>query len=339
MTNATSPSMAMLQMAAGCWISQAIYVAAKLGIADLLQDGPKRCETLAEATQTNASALYRMLRALASLDVFAEDEDGHFRLTPLAECLRTRAPGSLRAFATMLGEEEHRRPWDDVLYSVRTGQPAFDHVFGMPHFKYFAEHPEAARTFNEGMTSRSGEENDAIVSAFDFSDFKIVIDVGGGQGTLLAAILQASSSTRGVLFDLPHVIATARAGAARIGLAPRCEFRAGDFFDVVPAGGDAYVLKKVIHDWDDERVLSILNNCRKAMPGTGRLLLIEPIVPPGNAPSFNKLLDLLMLIWTSGGKERTEAEHRALLASAGFKPIRIIPTKSPLGIIEAVPQP
>jgi hypothetical protein len=334
--NSATASMTMLHMATGSWVSQAIYVAAKLGVADLLEDGPKPHAILAKATQTDPGALYRLLRALASLDVFTEDADGRFCLTPLADCLRTSAPGSLRAFAIMLGEQEHWQAWSNVLHSVRTGQPAFDHVFGLPHFKYLAEHPEAARLFNEAMTSRSGLENDAIIASYDFSGLRLVVDVGGGQGTLLAAILKATETPRGVLFDLPHVIAAVQAGMAHIGQDRRLQLQEGDFFDMVPAGGDAYVLKKVIHDWDDQQAISILKNCRHAMPRAARLLLFEPIVPPGNAPSFNKLLDLLMLIWTSGGKERTEAEHRMLLASAGFEPVRVIPTNSPLSIIEAV---
>ena len=336
--NAASPSMTMLHMATGCWVSQAIHIAAKLGIADLLQeDGAKSCDALAVATQTHAGALYRLLRALASLGVFAEIENGHFQLTPLAECLCTNVPGSLRGFAIMLGEEQHWRAWGEVLYSVRTGQPAFDHVFGMHQFEYFAEHPEAGRLFNEGMTSRSGQENDAIISAYDFSGLGTVVDVGGGLGTLLATVLQATAKTRGVLFDLPHVIASARTTFVQTGQPARCEFSQGDFLDAVPSGGDAYILKKVIHDWDDDRAVSILQNCRRAIHSAGRLLLIEPIIPSGNGPSFNKLLDLLMLVWTPGGKERTEAEHRTLLASAGFKLARIIPTSSPVSIIEAVP--
>jgi hypothetical protein len=229
------------------------------------------------------------------------------------------------------------RSWGEVLYSVRTGQPAFDHVFGVPQFRYFAEHPEAARLFNEAMMSRSGPENDAVISAYDFSSFGTVIDVGGGQGTLLATILQATANARGVLFDLPHVIASARTTIGQAGQSTRCEFRDGNFFDAVPSGGDAYLLKKIIHDWDDNRAISILQNCRRAIPRAGRLLLIEPIIPPGNGPSFNKLLDLLMLVWTGGGKERTEAEHLTLLASAGFELARIIPTASPVSIIEAMP--
>ena len=322
-------------MVAGSWISQAVYVAAKLGIADLLQDGGKPIDTLADATQTHAGALYRLLRALASLDILAEDDHGRFHLTPLGECLRTDAAGSLRAFAIMLGEEQHWRAWGNALYSIRTGQSAFDYVFGMPHFQYFAEHPEAAKVFNQAMTSRSGEENAAIISAYDFANFGAVVDVGGGQGALLAAVLKTASNTRGVLFDLPHVIAAARAAAGE--QRARYEFREGDFFKAVPAGADAYILKKVIHDWDDERALAILKRCREAIPKTGRLLLIEPVIPLGNTPSFNKLLDLLMLVWTSGGKERTDIEHRSLLRSAGFEARRVIPTNSPLSIIEAVP--
>ncbi len=331
-----SSPMALLNMVTGCWVSQALYVAAKLGIADLLHEGPQSCKRLAEATQTHAGSLYRVLRALASVSIFAEDEKGCFSLTPLSEPLRAGVPGSLRAFAIMLGEPEHWRAWEGVLHSVRTGQPAFEHVFGMPHFRYFAEHPEAARIFDEAMTSRSSQENEAVVAGYDFADTQTVVDVGGGQGTLMASILQAYPKARGVLFDLPHVIGMSRTRMASAGHTARCEFVAGDFFASLPAGGDLYLLKKVIHDWDDERAQLILTNCRNAMSSTGRLLLIEPVIPPGNDPSFNKLLDLLMLVWTSGGRERTESEHRALLALAGLNLNRLIPTRSGVSIIEAV---
>lgn len=333
---AGSPQLALLQMMTGCWVSQALYVAAKLGIADLLRDAPQSCIKLAEATQTHSNALYRVLRALASLNIFSEEEDGRFSLTPLAEPLRTDAPGSLRAFAIMLGEQEHWRAWEGTLHSIKTGEPAFEHVFGMPHFRYFADNPEAARIFDEAMTSRSSQENEAVVAAYDFSSIRVVVDVGGGQGTLVASILKVQLSSRGVLFDVPHVIAASRARLANINLADRCEFVAGDFFVSVPAGGELHLLKKVIHDWDDERAQIILRNCRDAMGDEGRLLLIEPVIPPGNDPSFNKLLDLLMLVWTSGGRERTESEHRALLASAGLHLTRVIPTISGVSIIEAV---
>jgi hypothetical protein len=324
----------MLQMLVGAWVSQAIYVAAKLGIADLLGEGPRTTAELAVSTQANEDALYRVLRALASIEVFEERDGGRFALTPLAECLRSGVPGSLRAFAIMLGEQEHRRAWDDVLHSVRTGEPAFDHVFGVPHFQYFSTNAAAAQVFNEGMASRASAENDAIVAAYDFSKPSTVVDVGGGQGTLLAAMLRDTPEVAGVLFDLPHVIAAKRS-EAQGKKEPPLQLREGNFFESVPSGGDLYVLKKIIHDWDDVRATSILRNCRAAMSDNARLLVIDPVIPPGNERSFNKLLDLMMLIWTSGGRERTELEHRALLGRAGFETLRVIETNAPLLILEA----
>jgi len=325
----------MLRMVVGSWISQAIYVAAKLGIADLLQDGPRTSEQLAGSTRTHPGALDRVLRALASIDIFTEDDEGRFRLTPLAECLRSTTPCSLHAFAVMLGEPEHWRVWGDFLHSVRTGQPAFEHVFGMPQYQYFAAHPESSRLFNEGITSRSGLENDAISAAYDFARFATIIDVGGGEGSLLATILKSIESARGILFELPNVVAAARKKFAGMPLAERCSFEEGDFFNSLPSGPDAYVLKKVIHNWDDQRALSILRNCAEAMTRNARLLLIEPVVPAGNQPSINKLLDLQMLVWTSGGRERTEVEHAALLQAAGLKLNKVVPTVAALSIIEA----
>jgi hypothetical protein len=330
------PPVTLLHMMTGCWVSQAIHVAAKLGIADLLRDGPRSPSALAESTRTHAGALRRVLRALASLGVFAEDEDGRFRSTPLAEPLQAGAPSSLRAYAIMLGEREHWRAWEGFLQSVGTGECAFEHVFGEPHFKYFAAHPEAGRIFDEAMTSRSAQENKAILAAYDFAGARKVVDVGGGQGTLLSAILRARPTTHGVLFDLPHVLAASRPRIESAGQTARCELVAGNFFASVPTGGDIYLLKKVIHDWEDERARAILRSCRNAMHRTARLLLIEPVIPPGNDPSFNKLLDLLMLVWTSGGQERTEAEHQANLVAAGLRVSRVIPTNSGVSIIEAV---
>jgi O-methyltransferase domain/Dimerisation domain len=332
-----SPSSTLLRLAAGAWLSQAVYVVAKLGIADLLTAGPASSTTLAEITGTHAGALHRILRALASVGVFAEGNDSRFQLTPAAACLCSETPGSLRAFAVMLGEQEHWRAWGEILYSVRTGQPAFDQVFGGSRFEYFANHPDDARTFSEAMTSRAGEENEAIVAAYDFSPLGSVVDVGGGQGSLLAAILRAASNTRCVLFDLPHVVATAKEAADLGEHAAGYEFVGGSFFSSLPVGAAAYVLKKVIWDWDDERAIAILTSCRAAMPPSGRLLVIEPVVPPGNIPSFNKLIDLLLLVWTPGGRVRTESEHQALLSASNLKKMRVIPTGSSLSIIEAIP--
>lgn len=331
------PETSLLGLVTGCWVSQAIYVAAKLGIADLIGAGPKSCQQLAAATQTDPGALFRILRALASVGIFAEDAAGEFRLTPLAAQLQSGSPGSLRALAILMGETEHWRTWEAVMHSVRTGQSAFTQMFGVPLFQYFSTHPEAARIFDEAMTSRSGAENSAILGGYDFSAARVVIDIGGGQGSLLVSILRTEPGARGILLDLPHVRDQCRARLADAGQDHRCEFKAGDFFAGVPEGGDVYMLKRIIHDWDDRRSALILENCRKAMRPGSHLLVVEPIVPPGNAPSFSKLLDLLMLVWQEGGRERTESEHRALLAAAGFTVNRIIPTIAGVSIIEAVP--
>ena len=328
--------MALLQLASGSWIGQAVHVAAKLGIADLLEDGPKSPATLAEATGAHAGTLHRLLRALASLGVFAEDADGRFALTSLAEGLRTNAPGSLRAYAIMMGEDWHWRAWGDLLNSVRTGQPAFEHVFGCHMFSYFGEHPEAARVFDAAMTSRTGQETAAVIAAYEWPASATIVDVGGGQGALLAAILARNPDVHGVLFDMPHVIAAARGLIEEAGLADRCELAAGAFFQRVPAGGDLYLLKRVVHDWDDERASAILRSCRAAMGDRSRLLVIEHALPPGNAPSWGKLLDLQMLVLTPGGRERDEAGFRALLASTGLRLERIIPAGPTASLIEAV---
>ena len=334
--NAAPPEAALLHMATGAWVAQALYVVAKFGLADLLVAGPRSATDLAKITGTHAGALYRILRALASVNVFAEDEVGLFHLTPTAECLCTKV-GSLRAFVIMLGEQEHWRAWGEIVYSVKTGQPAFDHVFRMPRFQYFADHPDDARIFSEAMTSRGSQENDAIISAYDFSNLKSIVDVGGGQGSLLVAILRATSDIRGVLFDLPGVIAVARSAVSPTEETARYALVEGNFFKAIPVGADAYLLKKVIQDWDDERAIEILINCRRAMRRDGRLLLIEPVIPPGNIHSFNKLLDLLLLVWTPGGKARTEREHEELLTKAGLKISRVISTESWLSLLEALP--
>jgi hypothetical protein len=326
---------AMLGHIAGAWVSQAIYVAAKLGIADLLHAGPRPVSALAAATETHERSLYRVLRALASLGIFAEHPDGSFALTDAAECLRRDAPGSLRPYAIMMGESWTWRSCGEMLHSVRTGEAAFQHIFGMPTFDYHACNPESARISAEGLTSRSAVENAAVITAYDFSRSKLIVDVGGGQGTLLASVLDASPTSAGILFDMPHVADMAARLLQRADGDHRGRVQGGDFFQSVPAGGDLYLLKKVIHDWEDPEARTILQNCRTAMPPHGKLLLIELVVPSGNEPSFAKMLDLVML-FLAGGRERTADEHRELLASAGFRLERIIPTGSTVSIIEAV---
>jgi hypothetical protein len=330
-------SLTLLQKISGAWISQAIYVAAKLGIADLLKDGAKSSEALAKATDVDPDSLYRVLRALASIGLFAERENRHFELTPLAEYLQSDIPGSMRAIALMFGSEEWRwQPWGDILYSVKTGKPSFDHVFGMPVFAYLAQNPEAAAIFSEAMTSFTVMFSDAVIAAYDFSSIKTLVDVGGGQGSFLAAILKANPTLKGIVYDLPTVIAGAKPQIEASGLEGRCDMIAGDFFESVPAGADAYILKSVIHDWDDEHAIAILKNCHPAMTENGRLLLIENVLPSGNAPSFGKFLDLEMLLITPGGRERTEAEFRNLFEAAGFNLTKITPTQSQLSVIEGV---
>jgi SAM-dependent methyltransferase len=333
---AVPPPGALLQMVTGYWVSQAIYVAAKLGIADLLKDGPKSYDELAKATGTHKRSLYRLLRALASVGVFAEAEDGRFGLTPLGECLQTGIPGSVRALTINHGERLYRA-WGELLHSVRTGEIAFNHIFGMDVWQYAAQSPESAAIFSEAMAELTTQVSTAVVTAYDFSRFSKIVDIGGGNGTLIISILQANPKMSGVLFDLPYVVENARKHLDATDLIGRCEVVAEDFFASVPGGGDAYILKNIIHDWDDERALKILQNCHRAMAENGKLLLVEGVIPPGNEPSFGKLVDLNMLVM-AGGCERTEAEYRTLFAAAGFKLTNVVPLPSPFSfsVIEGV---
>lgn len=329
----------LIRMVTGYWLSQAVYVAAKLGIADLLRDGPRDCDWLAEAAGAHRQSLYRLLRALASVGLFAEDPDGRFRLTPLAELLRGDVPGSQRALALMQGEE-HYLAWGRLLHSIRSGECAFEHLHAQGLFDYLAEHPSKAAIFDGAMTSVHGRETTAMLAAYDFSGFGTFVDVGGGNGTTLAAVLAAHPSLRGVLFDLPHVAERARGQLASAGVAERAQVVGGSFFEEVPPGGDAYHLRHIIHDWDDQRSLTILRACRKAMshestPKAAKLLIVECVIPPGNGPFAGKFLDLNMMV-NPGGQERTEAEYRMLLSEAGFRLSRIVPTSLEISVIEGV---
>ncbi|MGB8511062.1 MAG: methyltransferase [Pyrinomonadaceae bacterium] len=327
------PVDAMLGMVSGFWTSRAIYVAAKLGLADLLYERPRTAIELAEATGMHASSLRRVLRALASVGVLAEREEGRFDLTPVGATLRTGVPGSLRAFVASELGEGHYQAWGELLHSVKTGEIAFDHVYGMPVWEYYAGHPELAQTFNESMTCLTKVVEPAVLESYDFSNFKNLVDVGGGHASLLSAVLKRHAQVRGVLFDAPGVVEGARRRVTEENLAERCEVRGGDFFTSVPEGGDAYMMKHIIHDWDDERAVSILKNCRRAMKDGGKLLVIDQVIPEGDEFSIGKLTDLIMMVMV-GGRERTAAEFKALLAAAGFKLTRIVPTPSHVCIIE-----
>lgn len=330
-----SPSQALLQMTAGPLLAQALYVAAKLGLADLLREGLRSSEELAQRTGAHPRALYRLLRALTSVEVFREEEDGCFQLTPRAAYLQSDVPGSLRAVAIMRGEPWYWRACGGLLHSVQIGQAAFEDSYGMGLFAYLAQHPQDAMTFNQAMCVNVAQKHTAAVKAYDFSQFGTVVDIGGGQGALLTAILTTHPQVRGVLFDLPHVVEAARQSLAAAGLAPRCELVSGDFFASVPAGGDAYTLSEILHDWDDSQATVILRNIRKAMPEHGKVLILEQVIPPGNDPHEGKLRDLAMLVLL-GGVERTENEFRELLREAGFRLTGIMPTASPTSVIEGV---
>jgi hypothetical protein len=332
---AMPPQLAILQMATGYWVSRSIYVAAKLGIADLLKDSPKSCDELATATGTNAPSLYRVLRALASLGVFAETQPNHFTLTPLATCLQSDVPNSFRAYVIMQNEE-HYQAWGELMHSVQTGGSSFEHIYGMNLFDYYAQNPEPAKIFDESMTNLSVIHSAAITASYDFSSIQTLVDVGGGEGLLIASILKSNPTLKGVVFDRPHVIERAKRFLEAEGVLERCQLAAGDFFESVPEGGDAYILKYIIHDWDDERAIAILKQCHKVMPDNGKLLVAEQVIPPGNEPFSGKFLDLTMLVITDGGRERTEGEYRALFEKAGFKLTRIVPTQDEISIIEGI---
>ena len=329
-----SPKAQLLRMLTGYWLSQSIHVAAKLGIADLVKNEPKTAAELARLTETHPLALHRLLRALASVGIFAADEDGRFGLTDMARCLLDE-PMSQRAVALMLGDE-HYASWGQLLYSIKTGKPAFDHLYGKPIFDWLGEHPEQAKIFDAAMTGFHGEETQKIIDAYDFGTFKTVVDIGGGNGSVLTAILRRYPSVRGILFDLPGVIDRAKANLAKAGLAQRCQTAAGSFFEKIVPGGDCYMMRHIIHDWNDEQSFTILKNVRKVIPPEGRLLIIEMIIPPGNEQHLSKLLDLNMLV-IPGGQERTEAKYRALLKQAGFALELVVPTKAEVSIIEGRP--
>jgi hypothetical protein len=312
-------------------LGQALHVAATLGIADLLADGPKSVEELAQASSSHAPSLFRLLRMLAGAGVFAEDGLGRFMLTPLAATLRTDTPDSVRDWALLIAAPPVWAAWGDLLHSIRTGESAFEHAFGMPLFKYMSDHSQLARSYNNWMAKQSELQNAALLASYDFSVHRKIVDVGGGQGATLVSILHTHPHVRGVLFDLPQVITNALVPET---LAQRCEIEAGDMLQSVPAGGDGYVLKRVVLDWDDELATKLLVNCRDAMQPDGEILVIEPVVPEGNEPSVSKVLDLIMLALQHGGRVRTKAEHQALFETAGLELTQVIPTPSPLYLLK-----
>lgn len=314
---------------------QAVLVVAQLGIADLVKDGPRHITELAQLTNTHEPSLYRVLRYVASQGLFAEDSDSRFSITAGAQPLQADSANSIMADVRWNGSEVIRRSWENLSHSVRTGQTAFDYTFGRPFFDHLADDSEFAQVFNDAMTTSTVDEGPDIVAAHDFSHYGTVIDVGGGHGALLAVILDRYPDVAGVLFDAPDVVAGAGGAIDRHVAAGRATRVGGSFFEDVPSGGDAYLLKYIVHDWDDEQALSILTNCRAAMAPNGRVLIVEMVVPAGNAEAEVKHLDVTMLVFT-GGRERTEREYGDLLARAGLRLLRTTPTESPFSILEAV---
>lgn len=324
----------LLRAANGFQTFQALYVVAKLGVPDLLRDGPKTSEELARRAHAHPRSLFRVLRSLAALGFFTQDTSNRFGLTPKTEPLLTDAPNSFRPMLIFLGEGQYR-PTGELLYTVRTGETSFDHLNGMGHFEYLSRNPEASATFNAAMGAGLRQFENPL-DRYDFSGRRVVVDVGGGRGDQIASILHANPTMKGILFDLPQVADDARAHLKASGVADRCTLVTGDAFQSIPRGGDVYVMSRVLHDWPDEKATLLLTNCRKAIPDEGILLIRDSVLPEGDAPSRAKQMDITMLIMT-GGHERSEEEWRALLASSGFAFADVRRTSSPFDLIEAKP--
>jgi hypothetical protein len=333
---AMPPSAQVLQITLAPFITQALYVAAKLGIADLLTGGEKTAAELAAATETHERSLYRVLRALASVGVFLEAKPHTFVNTPMSETLRTDAPNSTRYFVIFGGEEPHWRTMGHMMYSVRTGEPAWQHVHDEPIFPYmFNTNKELGEIFNRAMIGLSHQDIEPLMNAYDFSGVGRLADIAGGYGYLLAEALKKYPAMRGVLFEVPQLLEGAREFMQSSGVADRVEFVSGDFGKDIPVHADVYLLKHIIHDWYDPTSEGILRNIRKHMSDDGRVLIIDGVIPPGNEPHLKKVLDIEMMI-SPGGVERTAEEFERLLNNSGFRLNRIIPTASPDSIVEAV---
>jgi len=334
-SQALPPHVQLIQMGAACWVSRVVYAAAKLGLADQLAAGPKNATELAGPMRVHAPSLHRLMRTLASLGLLTERPEQRFALTALGEALKTDAPGSARASLLTLGSRWFQSSFDEIVHSIQTGKTGFEKAQGMALFDYLARHPDDASLFSETMVGIHGEEPPAVAAAYDFSTFDTVVDVGGATGNMLAAILTRHARPRGVLFDRPHVVSDAPALLKAKGISDRVTIEAGDFFATVPSGGDAYVLSHIIHDWNEDQCLTILGNVRKAMKPASRLLIVEMVLPAGEAPHPGKMLDIVMLV-LPGGQERTEAEYGTLLGKASFRLSRVVPTSSAVSVVEAV---
>jgi ubiquinone/menaquinone biosynthesis C-methylase UbiE len=330
-----APRAALLKMIDGYRASQLIYVAAELGLADLLKRGPMHYADLAAACAAQPRRLYRLLRAMTSLGIFTRLPGDRFELNPLTELLQKDTPGSVRPWVIFAGRQ-HIPAWGQLLHSVKTGETGFELVFGMNAWEYREQYPEARRLFQDATSSRNLPAAQAIADAYDFSQFECVVDVGGGKGIVTAAILQANPSVRAVVMDLEVALRGSKEYLESIGLTDRCEFVVGDFLDSVNARGDCLLLSRVIHDWDDEQAVQILTNCRRAMQSGHKLLIVERVLAPDSSDPEGALTDLSMMV-VNGGRERTLAEFQSLLSASGFAFTNLVPTKSLVQVVEGIP--
>ncbi|HEY5833422.1 methyltransferase [Streptomyces sp.] len=338
MEEARPPIDRMFEIVTSYWISRAVYAGTALGLPDLVAGGPKTATELAELTGSDPRALARLLRALAGVGLFRADEQGRYAATDLGDTLRAEVPGSLASFVLMELGEAHHSAWGEIVHAVQSGQPAFDKAVGKKIWEFFETTPVMAAHLGKAMGGLTAMVAEAVLDVYDFSPYRKIVDVGGGEGAFLGSILASHPAGRGVVFDLPPTVDKGRPAIAGAGLADRCELVGGDFFQSVPDGGDLYLMKWVLHDWNDESCVEILTNCRKAMRDDARLLVVETIVPDGDDFSPSKIIDLNMMVLTTG-QERTAGEFRALLSAAGFTVTRMLPTQSPSSVIEAAPVP
>jgi len=332
---APPPHVGILEILNGAHVAGAVSCLAQLGIPDLLENGPKSAEELASQIGARPAALYRLMRATACVGALAEDSDGKFSQTPMSAVLCSEAQPSLRGLAIMGGREWHGRGWSYLEYCVKTGKQAVDKIYGMPIFEFFSKNPEEAKIFDDAMMGLSAIDGPAVADAYDFDGIHTIVDVGGGSGLLLATLLEKNPHLTGTLYEMPHVLAGAKNGALKPFMG-RCSLTSGDMFSSVPAGADAYIMKHIIHDWPDDACIKILKSCRQGVNSGGKLLVVDCVIEPGNYFSPGKFLDLQMLIFP-GGRERTEAQFRQLLAAAGWKLSRVISTAAQDSIVEGLP--
>ena len=334
-TEGLPPHAALVQLVTSSWVSHAIRAMAALGLADHLAHGPRTTDELAEATGTHAPTLARFLRTLAALGLIVHDADGRARLTPLGEPLRANLPGSLHPYALAIVAPHVERAWHELPRALRTGEPTFPDVHGLGFWDYFAAHPQEGALFDAAMTGSADFRSRALPAARDLSTVGTIVDVGGGQGRMLAVALASAPGLRGVLVDRPEVLPGAEAFLVAAGVRDRCDLVAADFLVSVPAGGDAYVLAHIVHDWPDDQAVAILRACHRAMAPGARVWIVEQVIQPGDAYDRAKLLDMLMLV-LFGAQERTADEYRALLEAAGFGEVSVHPTDTPFSVVEAV---